>query len=84
MKGILKFITAMAVINMAGRAFSGAGFQIPQISDTVECVKNIASDFADLAEKLGFTFTVNREYVVADVWQDKFVGQAEASEIKQP
>lgn len=59
MKSILKFTVAMALINMAGRAFNGENLRIPPVPDTVECIRNIASDFAELAEQFGCTFTVS-------------------------
>lgn len=56
MKTIIKFLALMAIVNTAGRAVSGESAAYPSVSETVECLHDIAADVIELAEKFGVTF----------------------------
>ena len=56
MKSIIKFLALLAIVNTAGRAVSGENVDYPSVSETVECLRDIAADVMEFAEKFGVTF----------------------------
>ncbi|MBR1822634.1 MAG: hypothetical protein IJ779_00215 [Ruminococcus sp.] len=52
MKKLIKIILLLAAVNIAGRISNGERITAPPLSETAECMQDIAADFADLAALL--------------------------------
>ena len=52
MKKLIKIILLLAAVNIAGRISNGERIVAPPLSETAECMQDIAADFADLAALL--------------------------------